>query len=326
KEIADRLKLSRSLVSKVLNGNLGTTKVKPETARAILDLAAKLGYRPNPTAVSLATGRQGTIGVLIRRFGIPASRLPDTLTDGISEEARLVRQRLVLTYYGDDTETRCFELLTESNRIDGLIFAGKIHPRLAADLATFDAVPVVSVCTQKISDRLSWIGIDNHRIGYLAAEHLIQRGCRRLALIDTWEHRSRGVLHAMRDGGVEVFDALTFKADTFRHTDGAAAVRHFLASGVPFDGLIAQSDEQAAGAINELRRCGIDVPGRVKITGVDNAPFCEFCACPLTSVDQNLHHAGRLALRTLMRTIDDPRTPPVRMEVEPVLVARASTQ
>ncbi|MBN2583474.1 MAG: LacI family DNA-binding transcriptional regulator [Planctomycetes bacterium] len=325
-DIADRLHLSRSLVTKVLNGNLGTTKVRPETAQAILDLAARLGYKPNPTAVSLATGRQGTIGVLVRRFGTPASRLADVLTDGISEEARLTKQKLVLTFYNNETETRCFELLTESRGIDGLLFAGRLHPRIAAELTHFDAVPVVSVCGEPISPRVSHVAIDVQGIGYAGTRHLIERGCRRIAYIKTHEDRMRGWRLALEEASISPDESLLLQVHSHGHDDGAAAVSHFISSGVTFDGFAAQSDVQAAGAINELLRRGIRVPEDVKVIGVDNAPFCEFFTCPITSVDPNFREAGRLAMQMLMQAIIDPTAEPRHVTVQPVVVQRRSTE
>jgi DNA-binding LacI/PurR family transcriptional regulator len=326
KQIADRLNLSRSLVSKVLNNNLGTTKVKPETAQAIRDMADQLGYSPNQVAVSLATGKKGAIGVVIRRFGTRGSRLPDMLTDGFSEEARLTGQKLVLTYYGDDTVSRCLEFLTHSDQIDGLIFAGSIPLPIVDELPRYRGFPVVAVCSQVMPPDTSSVLITNTYIGEMATTHLIHRGCRRIALIESWPVRSEGFFKAMELASLPVHEELLFHCNGFSHHVGTAAVENFLSKGQKFDGIVAQSDDQAAGAINTLISHGIRVPEDVKVIGVDNSPFCEFCACPLSSIDQNFYEAGRVGLKMLTELIADPGLPPRNEVIRPLLIARRSTE
>lgn len=70
---------------------------------------------------------------------------------------------------------------------------------------------------------------------------------------------------------------------------------------VPGDGLVAQSDNQAAGAIYELLRRGRKVPQNVKVTGVDNSPLCDLAYVPLTSVDCNRMTQGALAVDCLLQ-------------------------
>ena len=66
RDIAARLGVSESLVSKVLRGRMGTTKARPEVIRAIHRTAEELGYAPNPAAQALVRGRQDVIGVFLR--------------------------------------------------------------------------------------------------------------------------------------------------------------------------------------------------------------------------------------------------------------------
>lgn len=324
-DIADRLNISRSLVSKVLNGHLGTTKVRPETAKAIIDMAQRLGYKPDPTAVSLATGRHGTIGLLVRRFGIPASRLADSLANTITEEAHLAGQKILLTFYSNETKERCFELLTECRRVDGLIFAGRIHEQIAAALAEFEDVPVVAISAAPAGPHMSHVNIDGTAIGYVATGHLLEQGCRRIAHIHTMDNRLDGWRRALREASIEPDEALIYSTHFHGHKDGIAAVRHFLDSGVSFDAVEAQSDVQAAGVINELTRCGLKVPQDVKVIGVDNSLFCDIFPCPISSVSLNYREAARQGVQILMEAVNNPNLPARHVEIQPTVVPRQST-
>ncbi|MCP5883056.1 LacI family DNA-binding transcriptional regulator, partial [Klebsiella pneumoniae] len=61
-DIARELKVSPSLVSKVLNGRLGTTRVSSKTLEAIRQHADVIGYRKHNSASALAMGKHNVIG------------------------------------------------------------------------------------------------------------------------------------------------------------------------------------------------------------------------------------------------------------------------
>jgi DNA-binding LacI/PurR family transcriptional regulator len=91
---------------------------------------------------------------------------------------------------------------------------------------------------------------------------------------------------------------------------------HFATAGIDFDGVVAQSDQQAMAVFNSLARLGINVPGQVRIIGVDNAPFCELNLVPLSSVSQQDLLRGQKAVQLLLgrikgRAVENISIPPV---------------
>ena len=245
KDIAQRLGVSASLVSKVLNDRLGTTNVRPETVKAIRRAAEELGYRPNLTAKALAQGRQGVIGVFLRRIGQPGSGINEALAEGILAQARIRDQKLLMNFYSEGEEFRLLCSLADRGIVDGLIVGGFIREAILPDLLDVHAAgtPVITACHEQAHPSLPNVGTDKAQVARIAALHLIERGCRRIAHLNTMEERFNGYRAALGEHGLDVPTELVWPATyDFTYEAGAQAVAHWLAEGLDFDGIVAQSD------------------------------------------------------------------------------------
>ena len=90
--------------------------------------------------------------------------------------------------------------------------------------------------------------------------------------------------------------------------------------GVPFDAVVAASDEMALGAIGALRERGLSVPDDVAVVGFDDT----VADAHLTTVRQDFARAGREAVQTLLKLIAGESVPAVTLlPIE--LIAREST-
>lgn len=329
-EIAQELNVSPSLISKVLSGRLGTTRVSAKTVRAIKARAEGLNFRQNASASALATGRQNVLGVFVHRMGVAGSGITDAMLGGISAEAVLHRQRLVIHFF--ESIDRFMEQRASLHRgvMDGLIVGGLNHKELAGILEEVqaDGVPVVTVHDIQLNDHFCNVGMDQVEVGLVATRHLIARGCRRIAHIHRIEERLHGYQAALAEAGLPFADELVVKVDDFEHARGVEALEVLRTRGVAFDGIFAQSDQLAAGAMNALMRGGRRVPQDVKIIGVDDSPFCAFTAVPLSSISQEVFARGRRALQLLVeRTASQETNAPAKSEsFAPVLYERDSTQ
>jgi len=329
KDIAQHLGVSASLVSKVLNDRLGTTNVRPELVEAIRNAADELGYRPNLTAKALAQGRQGVIGVFLRRIGQPGSGINEALAEGILAQARISNQKLLMNFYSEPEEFRLLCSLADRGIVDGLIIGGFIRETILPDLLAVNAAgtPVITACHEAVHPTLPNVTTDQVQVGRLATLHLIERGCRRIAHLNTKSNRFAGYKAAMAEHDLPLDDALIWPAVyDLTYEAGTQAVAHWLAEGLELDGIVAQSDEQAAGALNALIERGRRVPEDVRIIGIDNAPYCNYSIVPLSSVSQSFETVGRTAVDLLMTAVGNPEKAIECVDVQPVLHARRSTR
>jgi LacI family transcriptional regulator len=327
KDIATALDLSVPLVSKVLSGKMGTTGCSEANRQAIFAKAAALGFRPNPIARALRTGRTGSLGIFIHPYGEAGSELNLRFLSGLSEQSNICNQRLWLSFY--ETDRDFLSRFTKSDRaeIDGLLVAGVYHPRLLRLYKAIESngIPVVALFKRaETAPDGADVYCDEFQIGYLPTRQLLEQGCRKIAHIHSLEARYQGYLQALEDFGLKADPALVYRAiDRFGINAGREAVQHWLANGVRFDGLVAESDHQAYGGILELLKQGIKVPDDVKVFGVDDSPLCSLCPVPISSVSQQPEEAGRQAVKTVMKRI---RKEPVKsVVIQPVLSLRAST-
>ncbi|MDF3129313.1 LacI family DNA-binding transcriptional regulator [Kiritimatiellaeota bacterium B1221] len=308
KDIANELNFSVPLISKVLSGNMGTTICSDETRLAILAKAKELNYHPNSRARALSLGRSGTIGVFIHSIGLPGSEsLYKQLLEGITQQANIDVLRLCLSFYETDSQFMQSFSQVAKNEIDGLIVAGVHHPNLQKvyeDLKS-KGTPVVSVFRDGTPHQNDVnVCCDELQVGYLPTLHLLEKGCRRIAHIRCLDKRYQGYLKALEDHNIAIDPALIFQTECdLTVSTGKRAVQQWIKQGIEIDGLVAESDHQAFGAINELLLQGKRVPEDVKVIGVDNSPICELSPVTISSVKAPMNCMGRKAVQCLLKQI-----------------------
>jgi LacI family transcriptional regulator len=325
-DIARELKVSPSLVSKVLNGRLGTTRVSAKTLAAIREHADVIGYRKHNSAAALATGRHNVIGVFIHRVGVAGSGIMEAMINGIADEAALCNQRLTLHFFGSTDAFLDHRKTLHPSVMDGVIIGGLNHAELADvfEEVQESGVPVVTLHDDPASEHIANIGCDQVEVGRLATAHLIEQGCRRIATARNTPHRFAGYKHALAAAGLPLLPELIVDVPNYEYASGVLAAEQLLQRGVSFDGFAAQSDQHALGAINTLIGRGLRVPQDVKVIGIDDSPFCPFNVVPLSSINQEEAQRGRHAVRTLLDTIAGRSTKPIE-PVRPTLHARRSS-
>lgn len=320
KDVAQDLGISYSLVSKVLSGKMGNSRVSNEMRERIIATAKRMDYRPNALASALKVGRKAAVGVMLHPVGVPGSGLATNFLRGVSAGLDERGLRLWLRFYEFDEEL--LQHITQRLRrdVDGLIVAGFPHPATYAMLNSLhlSGLPIVSMLERDQIPGVTNVSPDRQMQGELAAEHLLAQGCRRIAyiIVPGMQMRYDGTLIAHARHGIALDPRLVYPADTYDVAVGEAAVRHWIERGLKFDAVITQSDPQAAGAINELLRHGLRVPEDVRVVGVDNSQICETCSVKITSVTAEMSQVGLLAAELLVRKLDGKPTESIKVPVK----------
>ncbi len=325
KDVARELDLSVGLVSKVLSGRMGTTGVSAEKRDRIIAMAQQKGFVPNRTARALRSGRVGTVGVFLHPLGERGTDISENILRGIADGLASSSYHLWLTFFERDSDFhRTMELVNIRRQADALIVAGVSHPELMARLEELDRndLPVVMSEEELTPAHLANICIDTVQQGRLPTEHLIARGCRRIAEISKKKSRHIGYLEAMKSAGLDT-GGLVYEADGFKVIDGRLGVRQLLASGTTFDGIVCHSDHQALGAIQELMAHGIRVPDQVRVTGVDDSALCEVSPVPLTSISAEGRRIGLATVEAVLQRLDG--KPVSSHVIQPQLIQRDSS-
>lgn len=324
-DVAERAGVSKTTVSRVLNGKGELDALTAARVRRVID---ELGYVPSRGAVSLARGRTRTVGMLV----------PSLTWEWISEVLQGIVDVVESAGYGlllftcnrGDESLRQFLTQVSAKAFDGLLV---IEPE-----GTLDAIarlyagglPVVLIDDRGNPPPFPSVATTNRDGGDAAARHLLRLGRRSPVLVTgperfgCSEERTRGFRDVYRDAGVDIGAERVVDGD-FTTEGGRAAVARLVAAGVGFDAVFAQNDLSAAGAIQALHEAERRVPQDVAVIGFDDIPLAAHTNPPLTTVHQPLRRMGETAARMLLAHFEGTALPTAPQIIPTTLIVRGST-
>lgn len=215
---------------------------------------------------------------------------------------------------------------------DGVI--ASIGSRREAQLARRLGLPVVNLAATQEDVGLPRVMVDHYAMGRMAAEHLLDRGLRRLAYCGVegrWysQLRCQGFARRAQQADVpcHIFQASRPASPRQTWQDRMAPLAAWLESLKPPVGLLAVHDYRARVVVDECRRRGLRIPHDIAVVGLDNDPtVCEYCRPTLTSVSRNAWRVGYEAAALLDRLMSGRDPPPYDILIPPDgVVARQST-
>jgi len=306
-DIAKALGISGSTVSRALNNN---SRISEKTKKAVRDMAKELGYQPNAIASNLRTSCTKTIGVIIPRI---SRYFFSSAIAGIEELARKIGYNVIICQSNDELEREsdCVQTLFAS-RVDGVISSIAINSENYEHYKTFTNRNIPLVFFDRVCDELETgkVVVDDFKGGFLAAEHLISKGCKRIAHIGGPQHlniyinRLQGYLKALRKHDIEVEDDLIIYSNLTRE-HGRICAKKLLATPNRPDAIFAANDTTALSIILYAKEKGIRIPEDLAVVGFSNEPFSEFLSPSLTTVEQSGFDVGMKATELLLDTIQN---------------------
>jgi LacI family transcriptional regulator len=330
KDIANELEISVVTVSRALRDHPDVGK---ETKRRILERAKALNYRPNFAARALITGRSYTMALVV----------PGLLRPFFAEFARsltgVIRKQgygLLISSTEENPELEIEEVdLLLSRGVDVLLLASCQTSHNILDNVEKSNLPHILLDRRLDGKPTHFVGTDDELAGFIATEHLIKSGYRRIAhiggrRISTAIRRQEGYRRALAQYRMDApaeYITQRQSLDDMGDKNGYIAMRQLLKLSSPPDAVFCYNDQGAAGAMKAILEVGFRIPEDVGIVGCGNLHFAEYFSVPLTSVDQDVaaigRHAGKLAL-----SIADSKAQwkPRIIEVKPKLVIRGSSQ
>jgi DNA-binding LacI/PurR family transcriptional regulator len=170
------------------------------------------------------------------------------------------------------------------------------------------------------------VGIDNRRAGYVITNHLIDRGCRRIAFIAlpntaaTVDAREAGYREALYAANLSVERPLARRLDPGNRSELDA----FMRATTP-DGIVCANDRTAAKVMQTLIRMGLRIPQDVRLVGIDDADYAELLPVALTTLRQPTGQIGHAALAAMLDRIAQPGLPARDILLHCELVERESS-
>lgn len=329
KDIARKANVSYATVSRALNNKRG---VRESTRRRVLELAVEMSYTPNAIARGLVKKQTLTLGLIIPDITNPFyPEVARGIEDGATEEGFSIF--LCNTNWEREREVNYLRLLAEK-RVDGIILAPIDNEVEAGEHRLAGKIPVVYVSNAPYETEHSFVVIDNVLGGFLATEHLIQAGYRRLGFVGstedslTIEERLEGYRRALKEYGLPV-EKKYIQLGEFKQESGYRIIRRMIADGDCPRAIFAENDLLALGILQGVKASGLSVPEDVAIVGFDDIPFASFPEVQLTTINQPTYEMGRKAAEVLLEQIGtSDREPPARsmqIYLKPRLMVRKSS-
>ena len=294
-DVARHAGVSAATVSRVLSRPEMVTEA---TRIAVMEAVAATGYRVNLAARNLRKQRTGAIVALVPHLSNPFFA---RILAGMGQELGIAGYDLLV---GDTMEEggrhRALNRFLDPSRADGIILLdGQVTE---ADLAALPAAPpLIMACEWIQGASMPRVVLDNAQGTEMATRHLLDLGHRRIGWIGGPENN---VLHASRLEGVcrVLGHQPRGYAGDFTLQCGAQAAAQWLAEPPETrpTGIVAFSDESAAGFMGVLQRHGVQIPAEVSVVGFDGIDWVAHLAVPLTTVRQPKLDLGRAAARTLL--------------------------
>ena len=323
-EVARVAGVSRATVSRVVNG---VATVDEGIRRAVERAVTTTGYLPNRAARSLVTRRAGSIALVLpeqsRMMGDPFFV---QIVSGVTSIVRPSGVHLVLMMAGVDTNDHLLADLRQG-RLDGVILVYTHHDDPLPGALVEARLPVVMSGRPERPLLISYVDVNQIAGTAMVAEHLVARGCRRIASISgpadstAGQDRLIGFRDAMAAHGRH--DVVVVEGD-FTREGGAAAMERLLARAPDLDGLFIASDLMAHGALSVLRRHGRRVPEDIAVVGFDDSSVAVTCDPPLTTIRQPVEEMAAEMARLLLRQIERSDVPTSSVVFEPTLIVRGS--
>ncbi len=327
KDIARELGISPSTVSRALKDH---PDISPKTRKAVKELAKKLHYEPNAIALSLRSKSSSTIGVIIPQI---VHFFFSSVISGIEEIAYESDYNVIICQSNEDFEKEKSIIHTlMSKRVDGILASvSKTTTNFDHFLELIESnIPVVfydRVLNIPHTDRVM---VDDFAGAYKATEHLIKRGCRRIAHLATSQdlfigkNRKGGYLQALKDNNIEVNDEIILRCDTDKHAQ--KCIPYLLTLQNRIDGIFAVNDLTAITAMSIIKRSGYKIPEDIAVAGFSNSVYSSMTDPPLTTVEQQGFEMGRQAAKLLFdRIISDEIIDARAVQIKTDLIVRGSS-
>jgi LacI family xylobiose transport system transcriptional regulator len=312
--------VSAPTVSRVLNGRSG---VASETRRQVEALLREHGYRrpnalePAPSLEVVFYGLEAYLAVSIMR-GVEGVVRHRDMTVGFTD----VLSRTA-------SERPWAEQLL-ARRPVGVIAAHSYFTPEEHAMLIASGIPLVALDPSGIPPgTVPSVGATNWNGGVAAAQHLLELGHRRIAVIGGPAKSliARARLEACRaamDAEGVVLDERLVRTGRFFFEDGLASARELLALPDPPTAVLCGNDLQALGVYEAARQAGLRIPDDLSVIGFDDLDCSNWCGPPLTTVRQPFEEMAAAAARLILAFAAG-ETPQSRIELSTTLVVRGST-
>ena len=305
KKLARELNLSTSTISRAFRGS---SDINKETKERVLSLAQELNYAPNHHASNLREQKSYTIAVIVPEI---ANNFFSQAINGIE---RIAREKgyhiLIYLTYDDFQKEISFISNLHSGRVDGIIMSVSGEAQNHDYLNKLKKKRIPLVFFDRVYDDIDTgkVTSNDYESSFLATEHLINNGCRRIAyLVVNKNHsigkmRMRGYIDALANHKIAYSDELTVDCSNDLQKNQEILSRVF--NELKPDGIFASVERLAIATYQVCHKANIKIPEDIKIISFSSLEIASLLNPSLSTITQPALEMGIEAAQLLFKAID----------------------
>ncbi len=306
KYIAQKTGLSNSTVSRVLNGKAKSYRISESTQKKVLQAVEEFNYIPNRLARGLKLNKTETLGLIIPDISNPFFA---DIARSIESEARKHGYTIILCDSTDSVEMEKELLqLMQARQVDGIVIApvgtSDVHLREVSQ----KGMPVMVIDRSFPESPLPFITSDNFKGAVEAVSYLINQGHTAIACIqgiaDSHPNKQRvkGYQQALAEAGIPYRDEFV-AGSQFSKENGYRQAKNLFDLNHPPTAIFALSNLISLGVLEAAREKGKQIPEDVSLISFDEQPYSAYLGTPMSTIDQQKHEIGKLAIMHLLEMI-----------------------
>ncbi|MGC3964684.1 MAG: LacI family DNA-binding transcriptional regulator [Rhodocyclaceae bacterium] len=337
-DVARRAAVSVTSVSNAINGR--TDQMRKETLERIEAAIAELGFRPSHAARQLKTGHTAMLGLLVPSIANPSFAALARAVDVAAQKSYGYRVFLGNTYRQLENEESFIDDLLAQGVRGVIVVSAQVEQehfrealRKGVAMVNYDGRSTLRSSPSELA--MDSVSMNNVEAGRLAAQHLIDRGCRNIAFVtesartNSRTDKIEGFFSAVADAegvtsAVIEDRALAEYGDSEMAELGRSLAERISSMSQSPDGIVAVNDMLAIGMLAGFRSCGVRVPEDISIVGIDDILLSSLVAPAISSVSPPLPKMAQLMVDRLISRIADPSIPAREFLLPPKLIVRDS--
>ncbi len=306
KTLASQLGLSAATVSKALRDS---HEISSETKQRVLELAAKLNYVPNPYASSLRKRVSKTIAVVIPEV---ADSFFAEAINGIESVAQDKGYHVLIYLTHEKFEKEKAILMDfQSGRVDGVLLSVSVETADTTHISNLQSHGIPIVIFDRIIDEIETakVSTDDFNSGYIAAQHLIENSCKKIAYLSVSptlsiiNKRMNGYMQAMTDNNFTEKDFYIVNC-TLNDEQNNTIILNLLGEKNRPDGIIASVEKLTTNIYVACKQLQLIIPEDVAVVSFSNLKTALILNPSLTTITQPAFSMGKSAALLLFKSLE----------------------
>lgn len=301
--VANEAAVSVSTASRALQSS---PRISAETQERVKLAAAKLGYRPNPTARALRTRRSRLIGLVLNNLiNVSFHTIAEAVQRSLSAEG----YQLILSMTdGDPHAERDLLLALADHGVDGVIVIGSGQNGSVTNGFLGSGIAVVNAIRSSADSAAPTVLAGDRDGAFAATEHLLSLGHRRIGYIgglesaDSGRERFRGYRDALEGRGYSI-DSRLVRQGPFTPAFGMDAINDLLVNASDMTALFAANHEAVFGILPALVATNTVIPDDLSIICYEDMPLLQMWQPAISVVDNGAGEIANMAVNLLLKQI-----------------------